>query len=74
MITETKLKQSFGIVKEDMRNLFEHIQYLYSEVEQLKVRNMVLMQEIETLRKPKRRVARKTVKKSTKKRSIRKKK
>jgi regulator of replication initiation timing len=58
-----KLKQSFSVVKEDMQNLYEHIRFLYNEVEQLKVRNMVLMEELETLRKPKRR-------KTTKKRTV----
>ncbi len=54
MITENKFKQnvqnSFARTKNDMYNLYEHIQFLYREIEDLKMRNDMITQKLSILK------------------------
>jgi FtsZ-binding cell division protein ZapB len=54
MIAKSKFEQnvahSFSRAKSDMYNLYEHIQFLYREIEELKFRNDMLLQKVGVLR------------------------
>tara|TARA_Y100000310_G_C20638202_1_gene792397 strand:+ start:560 stop:916 length:357 start_codon:yes stop_codon:yes gene_type:complete len=53
-MSEAKFKQnvqnSFARTKSDMYNLYEHIQFLYREIEELKFRNDMMAQKLSILR------------------------
>lgn len=69
MMNETKIKQSFGLVKNDIGNIYEHLRFLYVEVNKLKSENSILAERIAELGNKKRtkRAKKKTAKKSVKK-------